>query len=46
MENIIPCSGNESKCATAQQATVTYRGHHFFVEGEGDVGTVVLVVGI
>lgn len=33
-------------CATAQWAAATYRGHHFFVEGEGDVGTVVLVVGI
>lgn len=46
MENIIPCSGNESMCATAQRAAVTYRHHHFFVKGEGDVGTVVLVVGI
>lgn len=33
-------------CATAQRAAVTHRGHHFFVKGEGDVGTVVLVVGI
>lgn len=33
-------------CATAQPAPATYWGHHFFVEGEGDVGTVVLVVGI
>lgn len=46
MENITPCSGNESVCATAQRAAVTHRGHHFFVKGEGDVGTAVLVVGV
>lgn len=32
--------------ATAQRAAVTHRGHHFFVKGEGDVGTAVLVVGV
>lgn len=46
MENIIPCSGNQFMCTPAQQAAITYWGHHFFVKGEGDVGTVVLVVGI